>query len=185
MLRNPERLEVQMLDTFKNVIANQFDAALCTLSTCIDGCPDDAWKATIANYEFNQVTFHTLIYADYYLGDGDETFRRQPFHLDNQGRFGDYEEFEDRVPVTLYERPFIQRYAAHCRSKATEVVAAETADSLSARSPFSWLPFTRAEVHVYNIRHIQHHAAQLILRLRRDHGQDMPWFKSGWPETAK
>ena len=43
---------------------------------------------------------------------------------------------------------------------------------------------TRAEVHIHNIRHIQHHAAQLILRLRRDYGQDMPWFKSGWPDTA-
>jgi len=173
-----------MLATIKQVIAGQFDAALCTLSTSIDRCPDAAWKSKIANYEFSQVTFHTLIYADYYLGDGDETFRGQAFHLDNEGRFGDYEEFEDRVRVTLYERPFIQSYLAHCRSKATEVLTAETAESLSARSPFSWLPFTRAEVHVYNIRHIQHHAAQLILRLRRDYHQDMPWFKSGWPGTA-
>lgn len=174
-----------MLDTFKQVIVNQFDAALCTLSTCIEQCPDAAWTTKIANYEFSQVTFHTLIFADFYLGDGDEqTFRRQPFHVDNEGGFGDYEEFENRVPVTLYERPFIRSYVAHCRAKASEVIAAETAESLSVRSPFSWLPFSRAEVHVYNIRHIQHHAAQLILRLRREYRQEMPWFKSGWPVAA-
>ena len=172
-----------MLDTFKEVIGNQFDAALCTLSTCIDRCPDAAWKSKIVNYEFSQVTFHTLIFTDFYLGDGDETFRRQPFHLDNKGCFGDYEEFEHRVPVTLYERPFIQSYVAHCRAKASEVIAAETAESLTAQSPFSWLTFSRAEVHVYNIRHIQHHSAQLILRLRRDYEQDMPWFRSGWPHA--
>jgi len=48
-----------------------------------------------------------------------------------------------------------------------------------------WLPFPRVEVHIYNVRHIQHHAAQLILRLRRDHKQGIPWFKSGWPEATK
>ncbi len=172
-----------MLDTLREVIANQFHAALCTLSECIDRCPDAAWNSKIVSYEFSQVAFHTLIFTDFYLGDGDnEAFRRQPFHLDNVGRFGDYEEFEDRVPVTLYERPVIQSYVTHCRAKATEVIAAETAESLRARSPFSWMPFSRAEAHVYNTRHIQHHAAQLILRLRRDYEQDMPWFKSGWPE---
>ncbi len=182
-----------MLDTFKELITNQFDAALCTLSECIDRCPDAAWKSKIANYEFSQVAFHTLIFMDFYLGDGDgdgdgygdETFRRQPFHLDHEGCFGDYEEFEDRVPVTLYERPFIQSYLEHGRAKSSAVIAAATAESLSAQSPFSWLPFSRAEVHVHNIRHIQHHAAQLILRLRCDYQQDMPWFKSGWPATVK
>jgi MFS superfamily sulfate permease-like transporter len=34
----------------------------------------------------------------------------------------------------------------------------------------------------YITRHIQHHAAQLILRLRRDFEVDIPWFKSGWPK---
>jgi hypothetical protein len=42
MPREPDRLEVLMLETFKEVLANQFHAALCTLSTCIDRCPDAA-----------------------------------------------------------------------------------------------------------------------------------------------
>ncbi len=68
----------------------------------------------------------------------------------------------------------------HCRSKATEVIAAETADSLNSRCGFDWLPIPRAELHVCNIRHIQHHAAQLILRLRIDVDEDFRWVKSGW-----
>ena len=39
--------------------------------------------------------------------------------------------------------------------------------------------FTRAELHLYNIRHIQHHAAQLILRLRLDTDVDIPWVGRG------
>ncbi len=174
-----------MLQTLKEVFANQLHAALCTLSECIDRCPDAAWTSKIVNLDFSQVAFHTLIYLDYYLGDGDETFRQQPFHIENQGRFGDYEEFDDRAPVTLYQRPFIQSYVAHCRAKISATIATETAESLSTESPFPWLTLPRAEVYIYNTRHVQHHAAQLILRLRRDYQQDMPWFKSGWPPTAK
>jgi len=37
----------------------------------------------------------------------------------------------------------------------------------------------RAELHVYNIRRIQHHAAQLNLRLRLDTNVDIPWIGSG------
>ena len=100
-----------MLDTLKEVITNQFDAALVTFSTCIDRCPADAWKSKIVAYEFSQVAFHTLIFTDFYLGDGNnEAFRLQPFHVEHEGGFGDYEEFEARVPVTLYEQPFIQSY---------------------------------------------------------------------------
>lgn len=173
-----------MLDLVREVLSNQYGAALCTLGACIDQCPDAAWNAKIVNYEFSQAAFHTLIYTDYYLGDGDDTFYKQPFHVDNPGCFGDYEEFEDRIPVTLYDRPFIKAYLEHCGEKAPAVIAAETAESLAAPSPFSWHKFSRAESHMHNIRHIQSHAAQLTLRLRRDYEQDIPWFKSGWPVPA-
>jgi hypothetical protein len=169
-----------MLDTFKQLIANQFEAALCTLNTCIDRCPETAWDARVGNHAFCQVAFHALFYADLYLGPNEESFRRQPFHRGNEQFFGDYEEFEDRAPRALYDKAAIHRYVEHCRTKAAEVIASETADSLNARSGFERLKFSRAEVHVYNIRHIQHHAAQLSLRLRLDARQDIPWIRSGW-----
>ncbi len=58
-----------MVDTLKELITNQFEAALCTLSACIDECPEAAWNAPVANLAFCQAVFHTLFYADYYLGD--------------------------------------------------------------------------------------------------------------------
>jgi hypothetical protein len=42
---------------------------------------------------------------------------------------------------------------------------------------------SRAELYVYNLRHIQHHAAQLSLRLRLDHGVNIAWVGSGWREA--
>lgn len=172
-----------MLDTFQKLIANQFAAALCTLNACIAKCPTAAWDAPVANYKFCQVAFHTLFYADYYLGPNEESFCQQPFHRENAPFFRDYEEFEDHAPVLLYDKNSIQAYLRHCRMKAREVILSETAGSLEAPAGFARRTFSRAELHVYNIRHIQHHAAQLSLRLRLDSHQDIPWIGSGWSDV--
>jgi hypothetical protein len=169
-----------MLDVFKDVFVHQFEAALSTLNACIDRCPETAWNEPVANLAFCQVAFHTLFFTDLYLGQNIESLRDQQFHRDNADFFRDYEELEDRKQQLLYDQPSIKEYLAHCRQKALVVVAAETADSLAALAGFTWLKFTRAELHAYSIRHIQHHAAQLSLRLRLDFGHDMHWFGSGW-----
>jgi len=41
---------------------------------------------------------------------------------------------------------------------------------LAGQSGFHRRKCSGAELHVYNIRHVQHHAAQLSLRLRLDGG---------------
>ena len=169
-----------MLDTFKTLIANQFEAAFCTLNRCIERCPETAWNGRVVNLAFCQVVFHTLFYTDYYLGPNEESFRRQPFHRDNQSIFRDYEELEDRAPVLLYDKPSIMKYMEHCRRKASEVIARESSETLSARAGFERWTFSRAELYVHNLRHIQHHASQLSLRLRIDFDEQIPWFGSGW-----
>jgi len=169
-----------MLDTFKEVIANQFDAAFSMLNACIDKCPETVWNSRIANYLFCQVAFHVLFWTDFYLGQNEEAFRQQRFHRAHEHFFGDYEEFEDRAPVSLYDKTSISAYLQHCRRKVSEVVAAETAETLGARSGFERRAFSRAELHIYNIRHIQHHTVHLSLRLRLDANQGIPWIGSGW-----
>jgi uncharacterized damage-inducible protein DinB len=70
----------------------------------------------------------------------------------------------------------------HVRAKAARAIAAETAESLAGPSGFDWVKIPRGELYIYSIRHVQHHAAQLILRLRQGGPQDIPWFRSGWRE---
>ncbi len=171
-----------MQDLYKSLITNQYEAAFCTLHECVTRCPDEMWQAPVVNHPFSQSIFHTLFFADLYLGTDMDAQRQQPFHRQHAEAFADYEQLEDRIPHGRYEKSFIVEYLQHCRAKARQVVAAETARQLTEPAGFAWLNTTRAEVHVYNIRHIQHHAAQLILRLRGEAGQDMPWVKSGWQE---
>lgn len=175
-----------MLDTFKQLVVGQYEAGLSTLKACVDRCPDSVWNARVAKYKFCQVAFHTLFFTDYYLGADPDSFRRQPFHLNNKGIFRDYEELEDRPPVHPYKKEQILDYLAHCREKAREVMASESLETLTGSNAFRKNPYTRAELHIYNIRHIQHHSAQLILRLRLDADEDIdiPWMSGGWRELA-
>jgi hypothetical protein len=169
-----------LLDTLRQFLADQFQAALCTLNLCIDRSPDDLWNAPVANLRFCQVAFHTLFFADLYLGRDVPSLRRQPYHQANPQFFRDYEELENRPQTQTYDKPAITAYLQHVRTKATTVIAAETAESLAATPGFEWHKFSRAEMHAYNTRHLQHHAAQLGLHLRRATRADIPWIRSGW-----
>jgi hypothetical protein len=127
--------------------------------------------------------FHTLIFADLYLGRDVESLRQQAFHRENASVFADYEELEDRVPQQVDEKSFIKAYLRHCRDKTSRVIAAETLETLNRTPGFDGKQVSRAEVHVTNFRHIIHHAAQLTLRLRLDTNEDIPWIYSGWRDV--
>ena len=151
---------------------------------CVARGPASLWNTPVARYPFCQVAFHTLFYADFYLGPDADSFQRQSFHVANPTLFGDYEQLEDREPVSLYERPQIVSYLEFCRSKAGTTIAAETEQSLGAPARFARKNFSRGELHLNNIRHIQHHAAQMILRLRLDTDVDIPWIGTGWEDPC-
>jgi len=171
-----------MLESYKQLISRQYEAALCMLSECIEQCPDANWNAPVANLKFCQAAFHALFCTDLYLGPDVDSLRDQKFHRDRAAAFADYEELEDRPQQAVYEKSFIDEYVQHCREKSQQVVSSETEEILGGPSGFDWLKFSRAELHVYNIRHIHHHAAQLSLRLRLDTGEGIRWVGSGWRE---
>ena len=171
-----------MVDLFKSTILAQYQASLRMLKTCIDKCPDDAWDAPVCNHTFCESVFHTLFFTDAYLGPNIAAVREQQFHKDNPDFFRDYEELQPKKPEYLYDRPTVLLYLDHCRKKAQQVVMAETTESLAVAPSFDWQTISRAELHIYNIRHIQHHAAQLSLRLRLNDQTDVPWCKSGWAQ---
>lgn len=173
------------LELFKELILGQYEATLSMMSMGIKKCPDQLWNGPVANNTFCESAFHALFYADLYLGLNPDVQKTQPFHQVNTEHFRDYEELEDRKPTNSYEQSFVEEYLIFCRDKARQVVAEETPESLAAPAGFSWLDTSRAEVHLYNIRHLQHHAAQLILRLRlEDNDAILPWARTGWRETG-
>ena len=153
----------------------QFGAALDMLEECIRACPDEHWDDLIAKYPFWHVVYHTLCFVDVYLCPTNDDWVPQtgPQGLHPLGRV----ELDEEYPSRRFTRAEMLRYMAMCREKLAAQMARETAEVLRGPSGFGHLPFSRAELHVYSVRHVQHHTGQLGACLRRA-GVDTRWVKS-------
>ena len=171
--------EYMMAVSWRAALKSQLTAAIKMVAGCVEECPDEMWDALIVNHSFNQTAFHALFFADVYLGTNLAALREQEFHRRYISDFGDYEELEDRKPKRRYGRSFLRAYAEHCIQKVDAALTAESDDDLSRTPGFDWLSYPRAEVHLSNLRHLQHHAGQLSMRLRLDTGSGTDWVFSG------
>ena len=163
----------------KQLVADQMEAALAMLNDCVEKCPEQHWDGVIGKYSFWQVVYHTLCFVDLYLSPGEAAYTARPeFHPLGM------KEFEAEYPSRRFTREEMLRYMAICREKITEIMMGETERSLAGESGFSWLSFSRAEAHVYNMRHIQHHTGQLSAFLRRA-GTEPKWVRAGWKVAGK
>ncbi|MEM7624030.1 MAG: DinB family protein [Planctomycetota bacterium] len=169
-----------MSDTVQASLAAQFEAGLRMLNSCIELCPDARWHQPVVKMTYDQVVFHTLFFTDVYLGRTLDDVKRQDFHRQHIETFAEYEEIGGGLQQAHYDKPFASAYLEHCRDKATRTLAEESMEALLARPGFEWLKFSRMEAHLYNLRHIQHHAGALSILVRGDTQQGIPWAGSGW-----
>jgi len=168
-----------MLENFKSSTANQYHAVFETFRQCIELGGVENWSMKIGNYELGRCVFHALFFGDLYLNQGDEAFRGQKFHRDHAEIFENYAELDfGKEPGPAPNRDETILYLNNCFALADEVVGAETEESLGKRAPYQWTEFSMLEMHLYNLRHLQHHAAQIGLRLRAEAAIELPWVKT-------
>ena len=159
------------MDPLNRILTSQFHAALLMLRECIEKCPEDHWDSLIARYTFWQVAYHTLCMVDCRLDLSDEAWQPHPlFHPAGRA------DLEDEYPSRRFTRPELLAYFTFCQNKLTAAIPSETAAALNAPAP--GFPFSRAELHLQSIRHIQHHTGQLSASLRRV-GVETRWVKAG------
>jgi hypothetical protein len=169
-----------MMDFVRTILIGQFEAALCMMDHCIRACPPEHWEGKIANRTFRWVAYHTLFWVDVYLSTGDEdAFVLRDLHR----RGGD--ERDDAADNPGLSKDDTLAYVSICRQKMLETLAAETTEVIQGPSGFSYRPSTRGELHIYNLRHIQHHTGQLSAYLRRvvpalSDPEALPWIGTGW-----
>jgi len=150
-----------MDEMWKRVIWQQFGASIDMLENAMRACPETVWSDRSERPEFWYVVFHTLFFLDLYLSESDVGFSPPaPYTLD---------ELDERglLPERVYTKEELQKYLDHGREKCRKTIAGMTSEQANRRSGFSWLDITVAEVLLYNMRHVQHHAAQLNLILRQ------------------
>ncbi len=160
------------MPTYASFIVPQFRASLTQLRACIEVCPEPHWRGTIGRYPFWHVAFHALMFVDCYLAPGNDAFVPRLEFLP-AGRA----ELEEEFPSREMSRAELLRYADALLTEVAPGVERETEASLAGPSGFSHLPISRAELHVYNLRHVQHHTGQLSAFLRRA-GVDVRWVKT-------
>lgn len=156
------------------IVERQYRASLEMLSQAVHHCPDFLWFSSDYQNRFWHIAYHALFYAHFYLQDSEATFHPWEKHRPNY-------QFLGPTPWPPHERPIIEdpynkadiiEYQKFCLKQVEERVRIPALDSPSG---FHWLAFNRLELHFYNVRHIQHHAAQLIDRLRNIEGTGIGW----------
>lgn len=151
----------------RSTLKNQYHAALAMLREAIERCPVDEWSNDDHKNAFWQVAYHTLFFTHLYLQRDQASFQRWAQHRgDDDGTAGD-----------PYTQGQVLEYWSFCDRLVDDSVDALDLDS--AESGFSWYPMSKLEHQLVNIRHIQHHGAQLADRLRSAADIGIKWVSSG------
>jgi len=147
----------------------QFGVAIAMLGDALRDCPDDLWEKRLwadqpdqwvaAGFSaFWYLGYHTLFWLDLYLTGAEEGFAPPaPFDLVEM-------EAGEVLPRT-YTRDELLGYLDYCRRKCQATIGTLSQEQAYRVCRFAWgeLPF--AELLLYTMRHVQEHAAQLLMFL--------------------
>ena len=162
----------------------QFGAAIDAFGSTLRDCPDELWEKRLWEDEPDQwvaagfsafwyLSYHTLFWLDLYLTGAEEGFAPPaPFDLVEM-------EANETLP-RIYTRAELLGYLDLCRQRCQQTIGALTSEQANRLCRFAWgeLPF--GELLLYNLRHVQEHAAQLRMFLGQQAGKT-----AGWVSRAK
>ena len=165
---------MDMETSWGTVLWRQFGAAIDMLDNAVAACPAELWQERLWRTapppdfppqfaEFWYVTFHTLVWLDLYLsGVPEEEFAPPvPFA---QGVLDTVE----AMPERPYTKEELRAYLASTRRKCYSTLATLTDEQARRPVEYPWSEgqaISFLELQLYNLRHVQGHAAQLSLLL--------------------
>jgi hypothetical protein len=166
-----------MDEAWKATFWRQYGAAIDMLDHAIAACPDDVWGDRAAQPEFWYLAYHTLFFLDLYVNGTLKGFAPPaPFNMDEIDPAG-------VLPERVYTRQEMRTYLAHGRRKCRAAIEALTDERSAVLSDFDWLKLPYAELLLDNLRHVQHHTAQMHLILRQRTGAAPKWISTLKPDA--
>ena len=167
-----------MLDTIKDNLWSQFGGSIDMLRNAIERWPDERWNT---DTKFFYMAYHVLIFLEYYL-----TFPA-PKKFEPLLPFTEVDEdkipsgaFDDLVPNRIYSKQELLDYLNSSRKKCRQLIAGLTEESIRKER---WIKeegsrnYAMVEMLIYNMRHVQHHAAQLNTMLRKEINDAPRWVR--------
>lgn len=148
-------MEISLL---KIILWQQFGAAVDMLENAITDCPEKLWDNSS---RFWYTAYHSLFFLDYYLCEIPDSFiPPAPFGLSEFDAKGS-------MPERTYTQQELLVYLHFCRQKYHDKIDNLTEKNAVERWINSRRDYSIIEILLYNMRHVQHHTAQLNLVLRQ------------------
>ncbi|MCE7065138.1 DinB family protein [Dyadobacter sp. CY326] len=158
-----------MLGIFKHSLWTQFGASIDSLRNAIAMWPEAYWNT---DTKFFYIAYHSQIMLDYYLtiphtGEFPSTL---PFTFSEPGAQPEGV-LGDMVPDRIYTKSEMLSYLDATREKCRVFIQNLTDEQMEERwieGPEEFdMNYAVPEILFYNMRHVQHHAAQLNMLLRQ------------------
>lgn len=145
----------------------QYRVAIDALEDALRKCPDELWEKQLWPDDSQQwvakgfskfwyIGYHTLFWLDLYLTGAEEGFAPPP-------PFDLVEMRDGEVLPRTYSREELLGYLAVCRDRCQKAVETLTLEGATRTCRFPWGELPYAELQLYNLRHVQEHAAHLSM----------------------
>ncbi len=163
--------------TITNILASQYKASLGMLHTVLDKVPDEQWNNEDYNNPNWQIAYHVLWGTKFYLGANPESY--VPFEnaiegAESLGGSQEWENPDEGVKIeSFHTKDDLISFIENIETNLLHNIKTLTLDE---NSGFEWYPYSRLELHINSIRHIQHHTAQLIERLKNKGITGFSWW---------
>ena len=155
-----------MKESMRETLWKQLGASIDMLENALKMCPAEQWDT---DTKFWYMAYHCLFYLDYYLTlDPKQFLPTPPFTLS---------EFDPNgaMPDRVYSKEELLDYLEASRKKCRTLVISLTEDIAGQRWADDYKNYSVFEMLLYNMRHVQHHAAQLNLLLRQTMDDAPKW----------
>lgn len=165
-----------MIQTVKESLWKQFGASIDMLKNAIELWPETSLEN---DKRFFFTTYHCLVFLDYYLTMPPPKFSSPlPFTLSEPGVVVEGA-LDDVIPDRQYTKQELLAYLETSREKCQQLIGSLTEERLAER----WIEdlesgamdYALLEIILYNMRHVQHHTAQLNLLLRQQINNAPRW----------
>ncbi|HZW98880.1 MAG TPA: DinB family protein [Trueperaceae bacterium] len=168
----------------RSVLKSQYHAGLAMLRQTIELCPEELWFDAAPRNSFWQVAYHALFFTHLYLMPREEDFVPWEGHVgevQNPDGIAGPPDPDSPLPVTAppYSRAQALAYLQHLDGMIDDVV--DSLDLASADSGFYWYKVPKLEHQLINVRHLNHHMAQLADRLTAAGVEGVRWVGARRP----
>jgi hypothetical protein len=165
----------------RSALKSQYHASLAMLRDAIEQCPDQLWLNPAHKNAFWQLAYHVLFYAHFYLHADEASVKAWSGHQPNvrhPSALTGQPSADPTLPLPdPYPKAQVLAFWLVCDGMVDEAV--DGLDLTRTECGFSWYPMSKLEHQLVNIRHIQHHTAQLMDRLRASEDIGVKWVGAG------